>query len=144
MTNPTTDSILYALFCLSRDTQHIDATELGRAVGVSTTEAARALVALEQAGLVDATRARLTMLGLARASALQAGGAGGPRKEVDLRHARPRKPAAQVPLAARSSAGGSLVHGRQERRVDVVLGVGRALQRAEHDTAVGVVLDARM
>jgi hypothetical protein len=101
----TTDSILYALFCLSRDTRHIDAAELGRAAAVSTTDAARALIALERAGLVDASRARLTMLGLARAAALQAGGSGGPR--VDLRQTKPRKQAgaAAAPIAAKSEAG---------------------------------------
>ncbi|HEX2678740.1 MAG TPA: hypothetical protein VHM19_18935 [Polyangiales bacterium] len=103
MAQHTTDGILYALFCLSRDTRHIDAGELGRAVGVSTTEAARALIALERAGLVDASRARLTMPGLARAAALQAGGAGGRgTPAVDLRGAKPRKSAAQLPVAARS------------------------------------------
>ncbi len=96
----TTDSILYALYCLSRDTRHIDASELGRAAGVRTTEAARALVALERASLVDATRARLTMLGLARAAALSASGQGGPR--VDLRHAQPRKSTQRESIAAQS------------------------------------------
>lgn len=96
----TTDSILYALFCLSRDTRHIDAGELARAAGLSTTDAARALLVLERDGLVDATRARLTMLGLARASQLGASGQGGPR--IDLRASQPRKPTRALPIAARS------------------------------------------
>ncbi|HEX7481698.1 MAG TPA: hypothetical protein VF331_28085 [Polyangiales bacterium] len=101
MSNNTTDCILYALFCLSRDTCHIDASELARAAGVSATAAARALVQLEQAGLVDATRARLTMLGLARASALSQSGLGGPR--ITLRHAKPKpRNNAALPIAARS------------------------------------------
>lgn len=98
MDQGTTDRILFALFCLSRDTRHIDATELARAAGVSVTEAAQALLGLERAGLVDATRARLTMLGLARAAAMSAAGGGQPR--VDLRHAKPRKPSTASPLAA--------------------------------------------
>jgi len=100
MTHTTTDSILYALFCLCRDTRHVDATELGLAAGVSPTCAASALVHLEHQGLVDATRARLTMLGLARASALGASGRGGPR--IELRQARPRVAAAALPLAAQA------------------------------------------
>jgi hypothetical protein len=101
MSHNTTDSILYALFCLSRDTCHIDASELGRAAGVSASQAAVALVQLERMGLVDATRARLTMLGLARATALGASGAGGPR--VSLQHAKPKRPRnVALPIAARS------------------------------------------
>lgn len=88
MNTATTDRILFALFCLSRDTRHIDASELARAAGISPTLAAEGLVVLERAGLVDATRARLTMLGLARATKLS--GAGGGRPSVDLRHSRPR------------------------------------------------------
>lgn len=98
MTKTTTDRILFALFCLSRDTQHIDATELARAARVSVTDAAKALLALEQAGLVDASRARLTMLGLARAVRLSDQGGGQPR--VDLSHAQPRKLRKAAPLAA--------------------------------------------
>jgi DNA-binding transcriptional ArsR family regulator len=97
MNQATTDRTLFALFCLSRDTRHIDATEIARAAGLSPTAAAEALVVLERAGLVDATRARLTMLGLARAAKLS--GAGGGRPGVDLRHAKPRR-ARTAPLAA--------------------------------------------
>ena len=100
MTYPTTDRILYALFCLSRDTCHIDASELGIAAGVSAAEAAKALVTLERLGLVDASRERLTMLGLARASALSASGSGGPR--VDLRRKKARVKANALPVAAQS------------------------------------------
>jgi DNA-binding transcriptional ArsR family regulator len=97
MNQATTDRILFALFCLSRDTRHIDASELARAAGVSPTLAAEGLVALERAGLVDASRARLTMLGLARAVKLSAAGGGQPG--VDLRHAKPRR-APRTALAA--------------------------------------------
>ena len=99
MTKTTTDRILYALFCLSRDTQHIDASELARAARVSATAAGEALLALEQAGLVDATRARLTMLGLARAVRLSSRRGGG-QPRVDLSQAQPRKVREAAPLAA--------------------------------------------
>jgi DNA-binding transcriptional ArsR family regulator len=98
MSQTTTDRILYALFCLSRDTRHIDATELARASGVSTTAAGQALLELERGGLVDASRARLTMLGLARAARLSGASGGQPR--VDLRDAKPRGACSATPLAA--------------------------------------------
>lgn len=102
MTEHTTDRILFALYCFSRDTCRIDATQLARSVGVTATQAAKALVELERAGLVDATRARLTMLGLAKAVALGARSSGGP--QVDLRHAQPRlPPIAAGGLAARAA-----------------------------------------
>lgn len=97
--------VLYALFCLSRDTRHISAATLGAALSITPTQAASALLVLEHAGLVDASRARLTMLGLARA-ARQGSAQGGPR--LDLRAAaqagaKPdEKPgSARVPVAAR-------------------------------------------
>ena len=94
--------ILHALFRLSRDNQRIDATTVGAAAGVSATRAGAALCALERAGLVDASRARLTMLGLARASATGAAGSGGGRRRVaEVRAiAQPRE---APPLAARSA-----------------------------------------
>ena len=100
MTDTTTDCILFALYCLCRDNRHVDATELALAASVTPTQAAAALVTLERTGLVDATRARLTMLGLARACRLEAGGQGGPR--VSLGQSRPRARAAALPVAARS------------------------------------------
>jgi DNA-binding transcriptional ArsR family regulator len=100
MNQTTTDRILLALFCLSRDTSHIDATELARAARVSATQAAQALVALERAGLVDAGRARLTMLGLARAAKLANAASGGGQPRVDLQHAKPRTLKIAAPLAA--------------------------------------------
>jgi hypothetical protein len=112
MTHHTTDRILYALYCFSRDTCQIDATELARSVGVSATQAAEALVALERAGLVDATRARLTMPGLARAAAMGAQGSGGPA--IDTGHARPRAKPATAPLAARAVAPANLHDGKPE------------------------------
>lgn len=103
MTDAIQDRILQAVFRLSRDTCPIDATVLGRVTGVSTTAAAEALVALERAGLVDASRARLTMLGLARACALGAD-QGGPviargRSAEPVASAAPGR--REPPLAAR-------------------------------------------
>ena len=51
-----------------------EAGALARRLGSSPTCVARALVELEARGLADASRARLTMRGLAVASALQARG----------------------------------------------------------------------
>jgi hypothetical protein len=60
---------LRAIFSLSRETLPVDATSIARVVGTSPMRVAEALVALEQRGWVDASRARLTMLGLAKAVA---------------------------------------------------------------------------
>src|SRR5262252_8820511 len=110
MTHTTTDRVLYALFCLSRDTLHIDAAELAHATGVTITAAAEALLALERTGLVDASRARLTMLGLARAARLA--GQGGGQPAIDLGQARPRNAAARpAPLAAATSNAASALAG---------------------------------
>jgi hypothetical protein len=86
--------VLIALFRLSRDTQHISARTLADEVSCTPTQTGAALVSLEQMGVVDATRARLTMKGLVLAAQLGAG-SGGPRV------ARPAvvKAAAYVPEA---------------------------------------------
>ena len=68
--------ILRALFCLSRDTRHISALTLAAATGLTPTRAGEALVALERNGLVDASRARLTMRGLALATRIKASAGG--------------------------------------------------------------------
>lgn len=110
MTTHIADRILLALFSLSRDTRPIDATRLGRATGHSATLAARALLFLEKHGWVDATRARLTLLGLARAVQIGSnhGGGGGNRRgpvplhSADLEASARTAPKARrrVPLAA--------------------------------------------
>ena len=93
--------ILHAVFLFSRANRRFDATTLGIAARVSATRAGVALCALERAGLVDASRARLTMLGLARAVATGATGSGGGRVQLDRVQAiAPRHE--PVPLAARS------------------------------------------
>lgn len=97
MTDLTENRILYALYCLSRDTRHISAQTLARAAEVTPTHAARALVALEAAGLVDASRARLTMLGLAKAVSAGAD-LGGQGIQVEAEEAV--VPEAPLPVAA--------------------------------------------
>lgn len=92
MTDPTLQSILHALFVLSRDTRHISATTLAAAAGVTPTRAGQALLALERAGLVDASRARLTMRGLVAAARLGAAGGGG----IVEQRARAQAPAGRV------------------------------------------------
>jgi len=98
MTDAIEHQILHALFCLSRDTLPIDAGALGRATGVSSLRAARVLVQLERAGLVDASRARLTMLGLARAVSVDSG-AGGKRPDLQAATRPPQPHSAPVPAA---------------------------------------------
>ena len=97
---PITQQTLYALFCLSRDTRHISAASLAAVLGVTATQAAAALLELERAGLVDASRARLTMLGLATASRIGSA-SGGPK--VDLGKATARKPQVDKPLPVAAS-----------------------------------------
>jgi hypothetical protein len=100
MTDSTEQQVLYALFCLSRDTQHIDATTLAMALSLTPTRAASALLALEREGLVDASRARLTMLGLA--SAVRLGRAeGGPRLPLGAACALAKPSARRLPIAAK-------------------------------------------
>ena len=96
---------LYALFCLSRDNRRISASTLADALssgGITPTCAAAALVALERAGLVDASRARLTMLGLA--TAVRRGqAAGGPRLDLRPKAAAPPRAVERLPVAARAN-----------------------------------------
>lgn len=91
--------VLIALFRLSRDTQHISAKTLAAEVSSTPTQTGAALVRLEDLGVVDATRARLTMKGLVLAAQLGAG-SGGPR----MSHTKPQHKAAPVeeslPVAA--------------------------------------------
>lgn len=70
MTLQSTDPTLYALFCLRRHTLPVHSGSLARLTGRSASETALDLLALEGQGLVDADRARLTMLGLTRAAHL--------------------------------------------------------------------------
>jgi hypothetical protein len=96
--------ILHALFALSRDTQHISAATLADAVGTTPTRAAATLIALERAGLCDASRARLTMLGLAKAARMGSARGGTPRaRKLTVQVARAIE-ADVEPLAAMPSS----------------------------------------
>ncbi|HET8933210.1 MAG TPA: hypothetical protein VFN67_07230 [Polyangiales bacterium] len=70
MTLQNTDPTLYALFCLRRHTLPVHPGSLARLTGRSASETALDLLKLEDLGLVEADRARLTMLGLTRAARL--------------------------------------------------------------------------
>ncbi|HEY2735505.1 MAG TPA: hypothetical protein VGI70_16025 [Polyangiales bacterium] len=106
MSDHTTDRILFALYCFSRDTRQIDASSLARSCGVTATQAAHALLELERLGSVDVSRARLTMLGLARAVALEAGGQGGPA--IDLSQTKPRMRTSFAGIAASPPSAASI------------------------------------
>ena len=101
MSTPATHRVLVALFSLSRSTSPIDAGVLGQLSGLSPTGAARALVQLEAEGLVDATRARLTLPGLAQAARLAADGGGG----ATLAYAQRPRPISLSPVAEPLAAG---------------------------------------
>jgi Mn-dependent DtxR family transcriptional regulator len=60
--------VLASLFHLARSGHPAHAGAIARRLGVSPSLAAEALVRLEQLGLCDAARARLTLRGLAVAS----------------------------------------------------------------------------
>jgi hypothetical protein len=103
---------LRALFELARLDCAASASVLAGALGVRATQVARALVALEQLGLVRADHARLTLPGLATAVRLPALGLSVPEPRVlavrcisrGLASARPRAAGArrvtQLPRAA--------------------------------------------
>ncbi len=65
-------STLDSLYVLSGSGFPTDAGGIGRRTGRSASEVAEALLHLERRGLVDASRARLTLAGLAAATALAA------------------------------------------------------------------------
>lgn len=65
MTEQMLHAVLYALYALARADRPADAGAVARATGSAVTETAQALVELERRRLVDASRARLTMRGLA-------------------------------------------------------------------------------
>ena len=88
MTREDIQATLFAVFELSRASLRIDAASIGCAVGLSATEAAEALLELENRGLVDASRARLTMKGLVAAVS---GGAGLAGARLDLEAVRSRR-----------------------------------------------------
>lgn len=85
MTDQLLHNTLQVIFTLSRATLPVDATAIARIIGTSPMRIAEALVVLEQRGWVDASRARLTMLGLAKAVAN-----GVPQTRATAGHAAPR------------------------------------------------------
>lgn len=101
MIDSTQHQVLHALFGLSRDTRHISATTLAAAVGLTPTQTAATLVALERSGLVDASRARLTLLGLATAVRLGPASSGPKFQSPAVAVAKAAR--AEAPLAARPS-----------------------------------------
>jgi hypothetical protein len=93
---------LHAMFVLARSGQPATITRLRRWTGDSALRTAQALLSLERAGLVDASRARLTMAGLAvavciaRQAAVDPADAGIPSAPV-ARRAAPDDTAPQRP-----------------------------------------------
>jgi hypothetical protein len=101
MTLHSTDSTLYALFCLRRHTLPVHSGTLARLTGRSASEIALDLMQLESLGMVVAATSRLTMLGLARAAQLaRASG------DVSAPHPKPRRAMRRIkpPVAARAQA----------------------------------------
>jgi hypothetical protein len=94
--------VLRALFCLSRDTQRISALTLAAATGLTPTRAGEALVALERAGLVDASRARLTMRGLVLATRIKDSAKGGGGQRARAPEPKPAEKPITTPWAAGS------------------------------------------
>lgn len=88
------------MFSLSKATLPIDAGALGRCCAITATAVAEGLLALEQAGLVDASRARLTMKGLAAAVLLQRRGALLPSLAAPKRESCFSAPALSQPASA--------------------------------------------
>ncbi|HEX7668217.1 MAG TPA: hypothetical protein VF395_01470 [Polyangiaceae bacterium] len=70
MQNPTALSLFHLMFDEARRTRPPSRERLSLLLGVSLETIQTALVSLQGAGLVDATRARLTMAGLAIAAAV--------------------------------------------------------------------------
>jgi hypothetical protein len=90
MTRDEIQATLQAVFELSRANLHIDAGSIGRAVGLSATRAAEALLVLESKGMVDASRARLTMKGLVVAVS-GGGGLAGVRPDLEAARSQPAR-----------------------------------------------------
>jgi|GEM_PF-6201061 len=101
----STDSTLYALFCLVRQTLPVHSGTLGRLTGRSPSEIALDLLQLESSGLVqaEAATARLTMFGLARAAQLARASGDIAVPEVKI---KPRKAAQRIkpPVPAKERA----------------------------------------
>jgi hypothetical protein len=94
MSNRDLHATLFAIFTLSKANSHIDASSVGRMTGLCATETATAFLELECIGLIDASRARLTMKGLVVALS-SSGGIAGCRLERDR---APQQQPAALPL----------------------------------------------
>jgi DNA-binding MarR family transcriptional regulator len=99
MINDDLYATLFALFNLSKATLPIDASAIGELINLSPTEVGMALVELERSGLVDASRARLTMAGLVVALSPKA--KAGAARLINAK-ARAKTLALSLPMAAQS------------------------------------------
>jgi Mn-dependent DtxR family transcriptional regulator len=72
MLNSTERLVLVALFRLARHNRHATAIRLATALGVDVPAVRDALAALDQRGLVDGERVRLSLNGLVVATSLSA------------------------------------------------------------------------
>jgi hypothetical protein len=104
MSNQELQATLYAIFRLSRDNLHIDASSIGRVVGISTSGVALALIELDRLGLVDASRARLTMPGLVIAVSSSAGLSGSRLDLSTARQEQSRVCSQSIPIAAQQAS----------------------------------------
>jgi DNA-binding MarR family transcriptional regulator len=97
MNNDDLYATLYALYTLSRATLPIDAGAIGRLISLTPTQVASALIELERAGLVNASRARLTMAGLAIAVSSKGKASAG---RLRIAAVRDKAPAPALSIAA--------------------------------------------
>jgi DNA-binding IclR family transcriptional regulator len=67
MPNQTYRTVLRVLYAMARDDSPADLSVVAEALGLSCVDTDRLLARLEDAGLVDADRVRLTLTGLALA-----------------------------------------------------------------------------
>jgi DNA-binding MarR family transcriptional regulator len=72
MSNPSMESAVRVLFLLAKEDIHSDLSVLSLALGIAPIAAGRLLDRLEERGLVDAQRVRLTMAGLVVAASMDA------------------------------------------------------------------------
>jgi hypothetical protein len=70
--NTTHHAVLFSLFDMAKRDRHATVIRIVQATELTRLEVERALLALDQAGLVDASRVRLTMPGLTYAAMLGA------------------------------------------------------------------------
>lgn len=115
MTEQMLHAVLYALYALAQADRPADAGSIARAANVTTTQAAQALVELERCRLVDASRARLTMRGLAMAVSRSAKVAADQVQVRDAPRASTLPPRQPAPAHSRARPGKAE---RQPRSID--------------------------